>query len=207
MTRHILNLKIKFKNISLSQLRKISNVACLRETEMAILRRTERAMVRSKCGVKLVDRKMMEDLMEMLGLKETLDRMAKANGVKWYGHVIRRDDNILKKALMMDVNGKQKRGRPKLAWMRQVEESMKKVGLKIKKAGDRTRWRESVRAIAEGMRCTRPPSGTRKKPDLKLDRRTTRRRLTLPKYMKIYSNQLIGNQYSVSRCKRPFSNP
>ena len=55
---------------------------CLRETEMATLRRTERAMVRSMCGVKLVDRKKMEDLMEILGWKETLDRMAKANGVR-----------------------------------------------------------------------------------------------------------------------------
>ena len=91
---------------------------------MAILRKTERAMVRSMSKVKLVDRKKMEDLMEMLGLKETLDRMAKANGVRWYGHVIRRDDNnTLKKAMMMEVNGKRKQGRPKLTWWRQVEES------------------------------------------------------------------------------------
>ena len=84
----------------------------LRETEMAVLRRTKRAMVRSMCKVKLVDRKKMEDLMEMLGFKETLDRMAKANGVRWHEHVIRRDDdNILKKAMMMEVNGKRKRGR------------------------------------------------------------------------------------------------
>ena len=55
----------------------------LREAEMAILRRTEGAMVRSMCGVKSEDRKKMEDLREMLGLKETLDRMAKANGVRW----------------------------------------------------------------------------------------------------------------------------
>ena len=48
---------------------------------MTILRRTERAMVRSMCGVKSVDRKNMEKLIEMLGLKEALDRMAKANGV------------------------------------------------------------------------------------------------------------------------------
>ena len=33
-------------------------------------------MVRRMCGVKLVDRKNMEELMEMLGLKETLNRMA-----------------------------------------------------------------------------------------------------------------------------------
>ena len=107
---------------------------------MAILRITERAMVRSTCGVKLVDRNNTEELMEMLGVKKTLDRMAKANGVRWYGYVIRReDDNILKKAMMMEVNGQRKRGRPKLTWKRQVEESVKKVGLKIEEAGDRTR--------------------------------------------------------------------
>ena len=105
-----------------------SETWCLRENKMAILKRTERAMMRSMCGVKLVDRKKMEDLMEMLGLMETLDRMAKANGVRWYGHVIRRDDdNILKKAMMMEVNGKRNRGRPKLIWRRQVQESVKKV--------------------------------------------------------------------------------
>ena len=48
-----------------------SETWCLRESEMAILRRTERAMVRSMCGVKLVDRKNMEKLMEMLGSKES----------------------------------------------------------------------------------------------------------------------------------------
>ena len=48
-----------------------SETWCLRESEMAILRRTERAMVRSMCGVKLVDRKNMEELMEMLGLRVT----------------------------------------------------------------------------------------------------------------------------------------
>ena len=48
-----------------------SETWCLRENEMVILRRTERAMVRSMCGVKLVDRKNTEELMKMLGLKET----------------------------------------------------------------------------------------------------------------------------------------
>ena len=114
-----------------------SETWCLRENEMVISRRTERAMARSICGVKLVDRKKMEDLMEMLGLKETLDRIAKANGVRWYGHVISRNDGyILQKAMMMEVNGKRKQGRPKLTWRRQVEESVKKVWFKIEEAGD-----------------------------------------------------------------------
>ena len=59
---------------------------------MAILRRTERAMVRVMCGEKLMEKKRTEDLMQMLGLKETAVQIAKANGVQWYGHVLRRDD-------------------------------------------------------------------------------------------------------------------
>ena len=38
---------------------------------------------------KLVDRKNNEELMKMLSLKEKLDKMAKANGVRWYGPVVR----------------------------------------------------------------------------------------------------------------------
>ena len=40
--------------------------------------------------------------------------MAKANGVSWYGHVVRRDDdNVQKRALMLKVIGQRKQGRPK----------------------------------------------------------------------------------------------
>ena len=45
---------------------------------MAILRRTEKAMVTAMCGAKLMEKKRTEDLMEMLGLKETVFQMAKA---------------------------------------------------------------------------------------------------------------------------------
>ena len=122
--------------------------------------------MRSMCGVKLVDKKNMEELMVKLGLKETLDRMAKANEVRWYGYVIRRDDdNILKKTMTLEVNGQRKQGRPKMTWRRQVEESVKKVGLKIEEAADRMGWREGVRAIAEGMSSIQPPSVTRKELD------------------------------------------
>ena len=64
-----------------------SETWCLKENEKAILRRTERAMVRAMCGQKVVDRKTNEEQMDMLGLKETIDRLATANGVRWYGRV------------------------------------------------------------------------------------------------------------------------
>ena len=41
------------------------------------------------CSVKLVDKKNTEDLMNMLGLKEATDKLAKVNGMRWYSHVLR----------------------------------------------------------------------------------------------------------------------
>ena len=52
-----------------------SETWCLRENEIAILRRTERAMVRAMCSANLMEKKRTEDLMEMLGLKETVVQM------------------------------------------------------------------------------------------------------------------------------------
>ena len=44
--------------------------------------------------------------------------------------MVRRDDeSILKKAMMFEVNGPRKRGRPKQTWKKQVEENIKKIGL------------------------------------------------------------------------------
>ena len=114
---------------------------------MAILKRTERAMVRAMCGAKLMEKKRTEDLLEMLGLKETVVQMAKANGVRWYGHVMRWDD-VLRKALEFEVKGKRKRGRSKKTWKKQVEKESKSVDLEKKDAMNRARWRVGFGEIA-----------------------------------------------------------
>ena len=127
-----------------------SETWCLRENEIAILRRTERAMVRAKCGAKLMEKKRTEDLMEMLGLKETVVQMAKANGVRWYSHVLRRNDgHVLRKVLEFEVKGGRKRGRPKKTWKTQVEKESKSIGLENKDAMNQARWRVGVRKIAD----------------------------------------------------------
>ena len=43
--------------------------------------------MRAMCGEKHKDRKRSTDLMFMLGLNETIDQLAMANSVRWYGHV------------------------------------------------------------------------------------------------------------------------
>ena len=93
-----------------------SETWCLKENEKAILKRMERVMVRAMCDQKVVDRKT-EEQMDMLWLMETIDWLAIANGVRWYEHVLRRDDDsVLRVALNLEVSGKRKRGRSKKTW-------------------------------------------------------------------------------------------
>ncbi|XP_067034824.1 uncharacterized protein [Acropora muricata] len=124
-------------------------------------------MVRTMCGAKLMERKRTGDLMEMLGLKETVVLMAKANGVRWYGNVLRRDDeHILRKALEFEVRGKRKPGRAKKTWKMQVEKESKSVSLVKKDAMNRARWRMGVKEIAAGVNPATPVYGD--KPGSKL---------------------------------------
>ena len=86
----------------------------LKENEKVILRKTKRAIVRAMCGQKVVVRKTTKEQMDMLGLKETIDRIATANRVRWQERVLSRNDQIvLRVALDLEVSGKRKRERPK----------------------------------------------------------------------------------------------
>jgi len=51
---------------------------------MVILRQTEKSVVRAMCGVNLTDRKNTKELTGTLGLQETVDKLARASGVRWY---------------------------------------------------------------------------------------------------------------------------
>ena len=83
------------------------------------------------CNQKVLHRKMTEEQMDLLVLKETIDRLATVNGVRWYGHVLRRDgDSVLRVALDLEVSGKRKQRPPKKTWKKQVEEETEKIGLK-----------------------------------------------------------------------------
>ena len=45
-----------------------------------------------------------------LGLNETIDQLAVAKSVYWYGHVLRREDgHVLRMTLDFEVNGQRKK--------------------------------------------------------------------------------------------------
>ena len=82
---------------------------CLREKEMSTLRGTERAM----CGVKPLDQRKSEKMIDMLGI-ESLNWMAKASSMQWIGHVLRKkDENLIIEALKFEVRGTRGRRQPK----------------------------------------------------------------------------------------------
>ena len=52
--------------------------------------------------------------MFMLGFNETIDQLSLASSVRWYGHVMRREDShVLIRSLDLKIEAQMKKGRPK----------------------------------------------------------------------------------------------
>ena len=63
--------------------------------------------------------------MFILGLMETMDQLAMENSVRWYGHVLRREDgHVLRRAYDFEVEGQRKKGRQKRTWKKQVDDEI-----------------------------------------------------------------------------------
>ena len=67
---------------------------------MAISKRTEKEMIRVMRGVKLIEKRSNDELMDLLGLGETLGKLARANETRWYGYALRKvKDDVMRRAL------------------------------------------------------------------------------------------------------------
>ena len=73
---------------------------------------------------------------ERLGMKMMEGRL------RWYGHVMRRDQEYVGRKMMeMELPGKRRRGRPKRRFLDVVKEDMEKVGAKETNVEERKVWR------------------------------------------------------------------
>ena len=89
----------------------------------------------------------------MLGLSESKDQFAMADSVHWYGHVLMRvDGHVLRRALVIEVEGQRKKGRPKRTWKKQVEKESIKVGLRREDVLCQSMWSVGVNKIVAGLR-------------------------------------------------------
>ena len=77
---------------------------------------------------------------ERLGMKMREGRL------RWYGHVMRRDQEYVGRRMMeMELPGKRRRGRPKRRFLDVVKEDMEEVGAKETDIEDRKMWRMMIR--------------------------------------------------------------
>ena len=58
--------------------------------------------------------------------------------LKWYGNVMRREEHCVgRRAMVMKVQGRRKRGRPKRRWLDKVKDDIKEKGLSADDVYDR----------------------------------------------------------------------
>ena len=74
---------------------------------MVILQKTE---IHGVSNVLSTARRQIKAMDLMLGFNETIDQLSMVNSVRWYGHVLRREDgHILRSALGFEVEGQKKK--------------------------------------------------------------------------------------------------
>jgi len=83
----------------------------VRKENVVALQQAEMRMVRWMCGVKLKDRLPSKELHERLGIDD-IALVLQQNRLRWYGHVLRKDDDDwVKKCMEYEVDqGEDQRG-------------------------------------------------------------------------------------------------
>ena len=158
----------KRANAGWNRWRKVSGVICDRRSPARVKGKVYSSVVRAAMvyGLETVEKEMEVAEMKMLRFAmgvtrkdkirnehirgtvkvERLGMKIKEGRLRWYGHVMRRDQEYVGRKMMeMELPGKRKRGRPKRRFLDVVKEDMGEVGAKETDVENRTVWREMTR--------------------------------------------------------------
>ena len=106
----------------------------------------EMRMLRWMSGVTKLDNIRNERIRRTTKVRE-ISKKVQESRLKWYGHVLRREDEYVGKRVMRMVPGKRRRGRPKLGWLDSIRNELSERELSREDAQDRARWRRLIRRI------------------------------------------------------------
>ena len=110
-------------------------------------------MVRWMYGIKLKDRVSNKELRERLGIVDIMS-VLQQNRLRWYGHVLQKEDNDwVKKCMEYEVVGCKHRGRPKRTGLEVAQRDCQECGLSRDDAMVRGRWRKLIRMVDEQEGC------------------------------------------------------
>ena len=105
----------------------------------------EMKMLRFAIGVTRKDKIRNEHIRSTVKV-ERLGMKMKEVRLRWYGHVMRRDQEYVGRKMMeMELPGKRRRGRPKRRFLDVVKEDMGKVDVKETDVKDREMWNMMIR--------------------------------------------------------------
>ena len=107
----------------------------------------EMRMLRWMSGVTKMDRIRNERIRGTTKVGE-ISMKVQESRLKWYGYVLRREDEYVgKRVMVMAVRGKRRIGRPKRRWLDSIRNDLSERGLSEEDAHDRPRWRRLTRHI------------------------------------------------------------
>ena len=107
----------------------------------------EMRMLRWMSGVTKLDRIRNERIRVTTKVGE-ISKKVQESRLKWYGHVLRREDEYVGKRVMgMEVPGKRRRGRPKRRWWDSIRNDLSEIELSGEDAQDHANWRHLARYI------------------------------------------------------------
>ena len=125
----------------------ISETWPVRKENVVALQRAEMRMVRWMCGVKLKDRLPCKELRERLSI-DYIALVLQQNRLRWYGHVLQKDDDDwVKKCMEYEVEGQRPRGRPKTTWREVIREDCQARKMNEVDAIDRCKWRKMIKDV------------------------------------------------------------
>ena len=99
------------------------------------------------CSIKLKDRFPSRQLRERLGIDD-IALVLQQNKLRWYGHVMRKEDDWVKKCMEYEVEGPRPRERPKRTWREVVEKDCQSRKLNKEDAVDRSKWRKLIKDVS-----------------------------------------------------------
>ena len=140
-----LKLKGKFHKIVVrSAMLYGTETASMRKTEEKKMDVAEMRMLRWMSGVTREDR-IRNDYIRGSTKVVEISKKVQEGRLRWYGHLLRREDNHIGKNVMeMEVQGRRRRGRPKKRWRDCVREDLRGKGIDEAEAHDRNRWRRLI---------------------------------------------------------------
>jgi len=114
----------------------------VRKENVVALQRPEMRLVRWMCGITLKDRLPSKELRERLRIDD-IALVLQQNRLHWYGHVLRKDDDWVKKSMEYKVEGP----RPKRTWREVVREDCQAHKMNKEDAIDRCKCRKMIKDV------------------------------------------------------------